>query len=285
MMIFFNSSNIIFAEQQEIHVVGEYLIGENDTLAQAKEGALRDAKRQISEQVGIKIESYSEANNFNITKDQIKAASQAVFKLKIDKIEYAENGRVCKAYVTGIVDTKSFVDIVKGSSSTSDTNTAVNILSLLQMGGFSEYNGHYYKVYNDTMTWHKAKEYCEKIGGHLVTITSSNEQMFIQQLINTHGTHNSYWLGAFRALPTKDQWLNGISPTDWIWITGEEFLYSNWDDKQPDYYDRKELLLMLWKKSNNNKTGRSFSWNDVPPSYQVDMGFICEWDSYEDIKL
>ena len=44
------------------------------------------------------------------------------------------------------------------------------------------YNGHTYAVYDVYLTWSEAKDYCEKIGGHLVTITSEQEQNNIQLL-------------------------------------------------------------------------------------------------------
>lgn len=38
------------------------------------------------------------------------------------------------------------------------------------------WNGHYYTIYDSSMDWESAKKYCKKQGGHLVTITSKEEQ-------------------------------------------------------------------------------------------------------------
>ena len=46
-----------------------------------------------------------------------------------------------------------------------------------------EFNGHYYKLFNDGYDWNGAKAYCESVGGHLLTITSSDEQAFINGLV------------------------------------------------------------------------------------------------------
>lgn len=59
------------------------------------------------------------------------------------------------------------------------------------------YSEHSYKLFDDGMTWDEAKAYCENLGGHLVTITDSEEQTFIESLL-VNGTKNSYWLGGFR---------------------------------------------------------------------------------------
>ena len=43
--------------------------------------------------------------------------------------------------------------------------------------------GHTYQVMDQSMTFKKAKEYCEQRGGHLVTITSEKEQKVVNKLI------------------------------------------------------------------------------------------------------
>ena len=50
---------------------------------------------------------------------------------------------------------------------------------VLQVGAVSipadavKYGSHYYKAYDDPMSWTDAKVYCESLGGHLATVTSS----------------------------------------------------------------------------------------------------------------
>ena len=43
-------------------------------------------------------------------------------------------------------------------------------------------NDHRYQVFDTSMRWTEAEEYCESLGGHLVTITSEEEQKFIECL-------------------------------------------------------------------------------------------------------
>lgn len=43
--------------------------------------------------------------------------------------------------------------------------------------------GNTYQIFDLNMTWTEAKEYCEEIGGHLVTITSEEEQANINSLL------------------------------------------------------------------------------------------------------
>lgn len=48
--------------------------------------------------------------------------------------------------------------------------------------GILEFNGHYYKVFNESLTWYEAENACETMGGHLVTITSQEEQDFVFEI-------------------------------------------------------------------------------------------------------
>lgn len=146
------------------------------------------------------------------------------------------------------------------------------------------YNGHSYMVYPESMTWQEAKEYCEKLGGHLVTISDADEQKFVEELAENCTDKVSYWLGGY------------YSDSEWKWVDDTEFSYTNWDSwtdgkkeyRQPDnfygdeYYLRfanKDFTYTDWK-SNKGK------WNDV--SNEADgtngdvpldsFGVICEWD-------
>ena len=123
------------------------------------------------------------------------------------------------------------------------------------------------------MTWTNAKAYCEGLGGHLATITSAEEQAFIEQLLLV-GQKNQYWLGG------TDEQQEGV----WTWVTGEPWSYTNWDPGQPDNYHGLEDYLQIYNKAN----GIRFKWNDIPVdnaysgdpnSFYIDnIGFICEWE-------
>ena len=139
-----------------------------------------------------------------------------------------------------------------------------------------EFNGHYYQVYDNSMTWTEAKEYCEKLGGHLVTITTADEQSFVESIIK-NGTKSCYWLGG-----TDEE-----SEGDWTWVTGEKFSYTHWGKDMPDNWETEDYLMMF-KEDHPSKPGNTFGyWNDLKndctckgtPFFRKDaFGFICEWD-------
>lgn len=139
-----------------------------------------------------------------------------------------------------------------------------------------EFNGHYYQVYDNSMTWTEAKEYCEKLGGHLVTITTADEQSFVESIIK-NGTKSCYWLGG------TDEEAEG----NWKWITGEAFSYAHWGKDMPDNWET-ENYLMMFREDHPSKPGNTFGyWNDLKddctckgtPFFRKDeFGLICEWD-------
>lgn len=140
-----------------------------------------------------------------------------------------------------------------------------------------KYNGHEYKLFNDSMTWQQAKSYCESLGGHLMTITSQQEQEIAETLLRTRGVKNNYWLGGYR---------NGNA---YIWITGEEFNYSHWALGEPNNAFGREYIVSMYKNRNPvTNCNNSGDWNDIsddgscnnePFFGSHNFGFICEWDT------
>ena len=156
------------------------------------------------------------------------------------------------------------------------SNTLTPDKKQLELFGIEEYNGHYYKVFNDGMTWAQAKQRCERLGGHLVTITSNLEQAIVKELLINQGTKGYYWTSGVRN-----------SDDSWSWTTGEKFSYSNWGNGEPNNGVGNEDIVTLY---------RSGIWNDSPAEgisdipnlafYKVEnSGFVCEWESYDAIKI
>ena len=128
-----------------------------------------------------------------------------------------------------------------------------------------EYNGHYYRVFETQMSWADAEAFCEELGGHLVTITSQEENDAIMDLLSDHTT-GSYIIGLYRDTDEFE-----------IWVTGEKLEYTNWGDGEPDNLSGDQRLGVI---ANEILTGSGYSisygeWDDLG-----DLGcyFICEWD-------
>ena len=145
-------------------------------------------------------------------------------------------------------------------------------------GDNAELNGHYYLRIDQGMTWTEAKAYCESRGGHLVTITSQEEQDLVQALIK-NGTKNQYWLGG------------QVTTNGWVWITSEKWNYTNWASGQPDTYQGTEGYLQMYRVPHPWLGGQELGkWNDInndntTNSSEADyfatslVGFVIEYDN------
>lgn len=127
-----------------------------------------------------------------------------------------------------------------------------------------EWNGHYYKVYDNADSWEDARLRCEKKGGHLVTITSAKENDFVYSHMVQQGYAQAY-IGLYNASYSNHP--------IWTWVTEERFKYKDWGDGEPNNYDYGyeyygEFLNGAWNDCSNTSTNQ----------------YICEWDSAEGVK-
>ncbi|KAF3691689.1 Ladderlectin Precursor [Channa argus] len=81
--------------------------------------------------------------------------------------------------------------------------------------GWFSYDSHCFLFVNNPMTWFKAEEHCNDLGGHLASVTSGRQYSFLQTIAQTAG-QSVAWLGGF--------YLQG----QWLWIDRERFYYNNW---------------------------------------------------------
>lgn len=134
------------------------------------------------------------------------------------------------------------------------------------------FNGSTYEVFEEGMTWTEAEEYCENLGGHLVVISSEEEQKFVSGLLSSRLEY--YWIGG--------QYYRNID--EWLWVTGEDFQYTNWAPGQPDDgFSGGEGYLGITAR--NTSYAGQYKWNDYSntgsASSLSDCGFICEWDELQ----
>jgi hypothetical protein len=143
-------------------------------------------------------------------------------------------------------------------------------------------DGHIYAVIDSSYSWTQAEQYCEKLGGHLATISNSKEQSLVTSLASK-SLKTNFWIGGYY----------DDDKMKWCWVDGTPFTYTNWDTTslniiQPDNYWGDEYYIRFansditysdwyahkggWNDTGNEADGIS---GDVPLS---SFGFICEWD-------
>lgn len=154
-------------------------------------------------------------------------------------------------YATGTQETKQ----VELSSTWQERGEIQNSSSAFSENEPVVFNNHRYQVVKESVTWQEAKKRCEAAGGHLVTITSAEENEFVTGLLSSY---TRYWIGLS----------NGLLKDIWRWVTNETSNYSNWEIKEPDNYYKNEYYVYYYN-------GKWIDANDKVPHY-----YICEWDDY-----
>jgi hypothetical protein len=99
------------------------------------------------------------------------------------------------------------------------------------------------------------------MNGHLATVTSAAENAEIARIVTNHG--GSTWLGAERSAEDYSKF---------VWITGEEMTYKNWDSGEPNNLNGEQCVHMY---------ASSGKWNDFNYYSTSASAYACEWDSLQ----
>lgn len=172
-----------------------------------------------------------------------------------------------------------------GSTAENYANTYDRIFKDIESKEYYEkfgYNGNTYQIVNEAISWTDAKERCELMGGHLVTIADEGEQLFVESIIQEYQDVDNFWTGGY---------LDKYSG-EWVWIDGTPFEYTNWDDGQPDFHQNEEFYIRLTNKDIYYDTwiANMGKWNDCANEASGDdntgdavgiqtLAFVCEWDN------
>ncbi len=103
------------ARTQTIEATGVYQMGENDTIATAKENAKKAALRAAAEQAGVYVRSYSKTKNLKLTDDQVEVISIQTMQVKDCTFtqDYTNNTLVIHAAIRATVDDDDFQNFQK----------------------------------------------------------------------------------------------------------------------------------------------------------------------------
>ena len=114
------------------------------------------------------------------------------------------------------------------------------------------FNGKWYRVYLEAISWKGAKVKCERLGGQLAVVPDAPTEAFIQQLAN----NLVLWLGA-------SEKVEGL----WQWVDGTPMKYTAWVRGEPDNNGSTLDVLATWKGG----------WADNTDNPRNAVGYICEW--------
>lgn len=134
-----------------------------------------------------------------------------------------------------------------------------------------------YELIKADVSWTEANDLCIAKGGHLVTITSPEEQNKIVSMAEKAGL-KYIWIGGYTSVRNNTAYGH--------WVTGEPFDYTAWYPGEPSRSDsmdnEPEFYIMLW-----NVEGQ-WSWNDQRnvlagdpdlPWFAGNMGYVIEYEN------
>lgn len=102
-----------------------------------------------------------------------------------------------------------------------------------------EYNGHYYTITTDKLTFDVAKQVAENNGGYLAIPNTTTENGFIKGLIGG----STAWIGVWDPNYSSSYCYEGsgtcsTNPSRYRTVKNQTLTYSNWDVNQPDNFVR-----------------------------------------------
>jgi len=120
------------------------------------------------------------------------------------------------------------------------------------------------------ITWEEANARAQQLGGHLVTITTADENTFVTNLALQHPSEtflknfDGPFIGALKTTSSADP------AAGWAWVTGEPWSFTSWSPNQPDDYFAPEDRAMLIHKPLPG-------WDDLPHS-ETHRAYIVEFE-------
>ena len=178
-----------------------------------------------------------------------------------------EDEEISSSYADGIIRFSEYPAKVKYNYGTGLGNLSMDVMitSGDTYTGMTSYKNHVYRIITKDISWPQAKEYCESLGGHLLTITSREEHDVLERML-ADAYHSELGL-SYKS--SSCFWVGGEKKNDsWQWITGEEVTDTDSSSRTGIPSTTADYLMI------------TFMGNYAVPNASLQRRyFICEWDS------
>ncbi len=113
-------------------------------------------------------------------------------------------------------------------------------------------NESYYYLFENYTRWMFADSNCRNFGGHLASLTSSQENEFVQSAVQAHSGNISFFIGL-------TDW--GFENNGWIWTSGEDYEWNNWRPGEPNNAGNEQFTeVTSGGQWNDTKTGNQYGY-------------------------
>ncbi|XP_032364724.1 galactose-specific lectin nattectin-like [Etheostoma spectabile] len=102
--------------------------------------------------------------------------------------------------------------------------------------GWTQFGSRCFSFNFQGKSWIDAENFCKAAGGHLASVHSEEEQVFLKTFINqVSGEYKRTWIGGF------DSVQEGV----WMWSDGSTLDFKRWNKGEPNNHGGKEHCLEM----------------------------------------
>jgi Lectin C-type domain len=138
---------------------------------------------------------------------------------------------------------------------------SAHAITFIQWPSSSGGNDHRYAITDDATDWTTAESAAIGLGGHLASITSSDEQSFI---------NSTFLTGAFERVPLWIGLTDEVVEGTFVWATGESLGYTNWKTNEPSV-GNEHYVAINWGYARGDAVPKG-EWNNTPLNGTLNYG-------------
>lgn len=195
------------------------------------------------------------------TATNVEGSDQCTFSVRVDGGD--PNAIICNPVITAEADPFNCSAVVHYAlpKYVDNCNSCTVPFKIPFFDNVGWFEGHNYVVSNYSATWENANAAAIALGGHLVIVNSGDENAFLKSNVG----NLEFWMGGFQNHSNPAYAEPG---SGWEWTDGTPFMYTNWNNGEPNnaFGNEDHLVMYSW----------SGVWNDR--NAEASLRFVVEFD-------
>ncbi|MBI9019151.1 MAG: hypothetical protein JEZ07_18020 [Phycisphaerae bacterium] len=133
----------------------------------------------------------------------------------------------------------------------------------VSFGQILSFQGHQYGLTSSNLSWVEAEAEAVALGGHLVTINSSEENDFLATTFFQEFGVRDYWIGYYSPEgPDSDK-------SSYEWSSGQPVTFVNWRSHQPDSWRDSRYVVIGYRGDGTWDNYPNSAYRTVPGIYEI----------------